>query len=348
MVLESYASHPYWKFAGILFFAAVLAGCGSMPNATPEEVPAKRASAVRAVPIDNPVLPPAGSGRGGYYLDDGPADQTPEGLSATPDPVPKVEPLARAANRPYVALGQAYTPLTDNRPYKKRGYGSWYGKKFHGKKTSSGERYDMFKMTAAHPTLPIPSYARVTNLNNGRQVIVRVNDRGPFHSSRIIDLSYTAALKLGYLGKGSGQLEVERLLPEEIERMAKNRREPVNTEPVFLAAKTEEKEPTSSTRDAMDELLATKKSQPGPAVKGLSAKEGYYVQLGAYKQAENAQLMRTQYELKWAGKMPTMEVAKGGAYYRLYAGPFASRDKAAEAAQQIQGAGGSKPLIVQR
>src|SRR5690606_2548355 len=124
----------------------------------------------------------------------------------------------------YVVFGKRYVPITDQRPLKERGRGSWYGKKFHGQTTSSGEPYDMYKMTAAHPTLPLPSYVRVTNLASGRQVIVRVNDRGPFHSGRIIDLSYTAALKLGYLAAGSAELEVERLLPDEIERLAAARR----------------------------------------------------------------------------------------------------------------------------
>ena len=166
-----------------------------------------------------PVLPAAGSGHGGYYQDDGPGDHPPDGLLDLPDAVPKVEPYSPTGNKPYVVFGKTYVPITDGRPFKQRGTGSWYGKKFHGQKTSSGELYDMYKLTAAHPTLPIPSYARVTNLANGKQVIVRINDRGPFHSERIIDLSYTAALKLGYLGSGSSQLEVERLLPDDIARI---------------------------------------------------------------------------------------------------------------------------------
>src|SRR5690606_15643140 len=119
--------------------------------------------------------------------------------------VPRIEPIGKRGNSRYVVFGKAYVPFTDDRAYKERGRGSWYGKKFHGQRTSSGEIYDMYKMTAAHPTLPLPSYARVTNLENGRQVIVRVNDRGPFIGGRIIDLSYTAALKLGYLAAGCAE-----------------------------------------------------------------------------------------------------------------------------------------------
>ncbi|MES2831986.1 MAG: septal ring lytic transglycosylase RlpA family protein [Pseudomonadota bacterium] len=169
--------------------------------------------------INVPPLPAAGSGRGGYYQDDGPGEAPPSDLQAIPDATPQIEPYGKRGNRPYVVFGKTYTPFTDDRPLKQRGIGSWYGKKFHGQKTSSGELYDMYKMTAAHPTMPLPSYARVTNVANGAQVIVRVNDRGPFHSGRIIDLSYTAALKLGYLSRGSSELEVERLLPDEIARI---------------------------------------------------------------------------------------------------------------------------------
>ncbi len=204
-----------------LVLGLLLAGCGTVrpPIATaPGSVSPPPAGTVAPAPRVS-ILPPAGSGRGGYYLDDGPGDAPPPHLEAVPDAEPKIEPYAARGNKPYVVFGKTYVPLTDNQPLKQRGTGSWYGKKFHGQKTSSGERYDMYKMTAAHPTLPIPSYARVTNLRTGAQVIVRVNDRGPFHSKRIIDLSYTAALKLGYIANGSAELEVERILPDEIARM---------------------------------------------------------------------------------------------------------------------------------
>lgn len=137
----------------------------------------------------------------------------PPNLAAIPDAVPRVEPLHRFANRPYQVFGKDYVPAATLAPFRQTGVGSWYGRRYHGAPTSSGERYDMYAMTAAHPTLPIPSYARVTNLANGRSVVVRINDRGPFHSERIIDLSYTAAWKLGYVDAGSARLEVESLLP---------------------------------------------------------------------------------------------------------------------------------------
>src|SRR5690606_39969014 len=140
---------------------------------------------------------------GGYYQDDGPGANPPADLDNIPDAVPRLEPLASGANRPYTVFGKRYVPIADSdHPYKERGIASWYGKKFHGQRTSIGEVYDMYAMTAAHPTMPLPSYARVSSSINGRTVIVRVNDRGPFHSNRIMDLSYAAARKLGIIGPG--------------------------------------------------------------------------------------------------------------------------------------------------
>ena len=187
-------------FLGIAALTLLLAGCASTP-------PAKQAS-----------TPPKG---GGYYLDDGPEAHPPANLDAVPDAVPRKEPLLSAANRTYVALGTTYTPQTTRQPYSEEGVASWYGRRFQGKKTSSGEPYDMYAMTAAHPTLPIPSYVRVTSLENGKSVVVRINDRGPFHSKRIIDLSYTAAYKLGYLGKGSTRVRVESVDPDTYDTQGK-------------------------------------------------------------------------------------------------------------------------------
>ena len=118
--------------------------------------------------------------------------------------MPRDEPFHSYANRPYTVFGQTYVPVVNNEPTKERGIASWYGRKFHGQKTSSGEIYDMFAMTAAHKTLPIPSYARVTNVKTGQSVVVRINDRGPFHADRIIDLSYAAAARIGVAAAGSG------------------------------------------------------------------------------------------------------------------------------------------------
>ncbi len=207
-----------------------LAACGTTPhkpasNNVPLPSGGKVKSPVRQDPT-LPALPAAGSGRGGYYKDDGPGDNPPANLRDVPDAEVRNEPYSTRSNRPYVVFGKTYTPITDNEPFKQKGTGTWYGKKFHGQRTSSGEIYDMYKMTAAHPTLPIPSYARVTSIDSGEQVIVRINDRGPFHATRVIDVSYTAALKLGFLGKGSHQVVVERLLPADIDAILAARAAP--------------------------------------------------------------------------------------------------------------------------
>lgn len=375
MIMRSHA-----LLAATCLMVLMLAGCGSVPRAPASDVGATgatRPSAPAGHGKDGTraaQLPAAGSGRGGYYQDDGPGDKTPEGLLETPDAIPRVESYSTRGNKPYVVFGKTYTPMTDSRPFRQRGVGSWYGKKFHGQKTSSGERYDMYQMSAAHPTLPIPSYARVTNLDNGVQVIVRVNDRGPFHSSRIIDLSYTAALKLGYLGKGSGRLEVERLLPDEIERIAREQKNPVPREvaPIRESIREPAPEPvtaapmasaamvpmtvasTTSDTGAMAESPAATGSatQNGSATANVPSNatpnaNGFYLQLGAYAQVANAEAIRARLLQNWVG-LPPIEVAPYGLFYRLYGGPFATRAEAAVAAQQVQEQGLAKPLIVQR
>lgn len=131
-----------------------------------------------------------------------------------PNAVAKPEHLHRAANRSYSVRGVRYTPLTRVAEFTETGRASWYGTQFHGRLTSSGERYDMNLMTAAHRTLPIPSYARVTNLNNGKSIVVRINDRGPFHNNRIIDVSYAAAQRLGFTRSGVTNVRVEQIIPD--------------------------------------------------------------------------------------------------------------------------------------
>lgn len=184
--------------AGALLLAAALlgglAGCGSLPR------PSSRDSA------PPPSAPAQEERRAGPARD----------LDRIPDAVPRVEPLAKGANRPYSILGRRYVPRLADEPYPQQGLASWYGGKFHGRRTSSGEVYDMYAMTAAHPTLPIPSYVRVRHLDSGRTVVVRVNDRGPFYPGRIIDLSYVAARKLDLVRQGSAKVRIERITHAEI------------------------------------------------------------------------------------------------------------------------------------
>jgi rare lipoprotein A len=148
--------------------------------------------------------------RGGYYADDGPGANPPD-VSRLPDAVPRSDPLSETGNKPYTVNGKSYVPVSSANGYRERGVASWYGRKFHGRRTSSGEPYDMYAMTAAHKTLPLPSYVRVRNLQNGKTVVVRVNDRGPFLHNRLIDLSYAAAARLDIAAHGTGLVEVEAL-----------------------------------------------------------------------------------------------------------------------------------------
>lgn len=147
----------------------------------------------------------------------GAGDSAPAGsidVSKIRDAVPRAEPRSRSGNpRRYTVLGHTYRVMRDSQGFNERGVASWYGTKFHGRRTSSGETYDMYAMTAAHKSLPLPTYVQVTNLKNGREVTVKVNDRGPFHNNRIIDLSYAAATKLGITGKGTGLVEIRALDP---------------------------------------------------------------------------------------------------------------------------------------
>jgi rare lipoprotein A len=345
-----------------LLLPLLLAACSSTPlhNNPPPTVATAPAASVRSSPAKPlPALPAAGSGRGGYYKDDGPGDNPPDGLMDIPDAEPRIEPYAKATNRPYAVFGKTYTPIVDDRPFKQRGIGSWYGKKFHGQKTSSGEPYDMYKMTAAHPTLPIPSYARVTNLKTGAQVIVRINDRGPFHSTRIIDLSYTAALKLGYLSSGSGELEVERLLPEEITRMAENKRNGIaNTAPV--AATQDEVAPVQlGTVAPPGQIAAVAMMTAAPVAasginSGSSSKSntalvgGFYLQFGAYAQEANANSARDKLLQSLTGVVDKVDAIDVNGLYRLYAGPYASRMAAQDAAQLVRQRSNIMPFIVER
>ena len=185
------------RLAGAPVLLAVLAACQTTPTPPPGPGTVSR-------------LPPGNAQR------DGPEAKPPPDLDKVPDAVPQIEPIRKGGpNKPYEIAGNTYTPVTDDRALTEKGLASWYGKKFHGHRTASGEAYNMYAMTAAHKTLPIPSYARVRNPANGKEVIVRVNDRGPFSPGRVIDLSYTAALKLGVLN-GVAPVEVTRITDDDI------------------------------------------------------------------------------------------------------------------------------------
>lgn len=342
----------------VLFLAGLLAGCaGTLPFPGAGHLPGPRAKPVTHPPLghDLPALPAAGSGRGGYYKDDGPGDAPPPNLRDTPDPEVKAEPLSRYANRPYVVFGKSYTPILDEQPLVQRGIGSWYGKKFHGQKTSSGEIYDMYKMTAAHPTLPIPSYARVTHTGTGKSVVVRINDRGPFHAGRIVDLSYTAALKLGLLTAGSNEVRLERLLPNAAERLATIRRnaEPAETRPaldapaevasLILANKAEIK--AVRAHEGQGEEAGPQAAAQGGAQEGAAAR--FYVQLGAFSRAARAAEIRS----RAAGQGVLggrLEVIASGALHKVLGGPYPTREQALDALRGVPAALGLRPMVVER
>lgn len=251
---------------------------------------------------------------------DGPAASTPADLAHTPDAVPQVEPLRLGGpNKPYEVFGVRYQPMTDDRPLRERGLASWYGRKFHGQPTSSGERYDMFAMTAAHKTMPLPSYARVRNPANGREVVVRVNDRGPFHAGRIIDLSYTAALKLGVLA-GVAPVEVQRITHAEIR--AGWRAPPAAPFDGDEAA-------AAGAAGTSGDNAASAAGTPGD----LAA--GWWLQLGAFRDREGAlQLQRLlQRETPWLAAR--LALHDDGQWVRVRAGPWPQRDAAQASAARI-------------
>ncbi|WP_313177296.1 septal ring lytic transglycosylase RlpA family protein [Massilia sp.] len=334
----------------VIALAALMTGCGTTEgNKTLVPLPWKHK--VTKPGAINPKLPPANSGRGGYYKDDGPGTDIPDGLEFTPDAVVKAEPYAKWANRPYSVFGQSYTPLLNEEPFVQKGVASWYGVKFHGQKTSSGEPYDMYKMTAAHPTLPIPSYARITHVATGRSVVVRINDRGPFHASRVVDVSYTAALKLGLLGKGSHEVEIERLFPGDEIRLASERR--AATSAAQAAAPAADVPPEIAALMLEDRMQSDSAAvaQALPAV-AAAAKAGkasgqFYLQLGSFSQADKAQEMGRL--LADAGlALGDIEVVPSGSVNRLYGGPFESRAAAQEAARGLPSGLGIKPIVVKR
>jgi len=196
-----------WRGLAALLLPLLLVACAGKPTRPPEPAPKPAAS-----PAKSPAAP-AGGGLYAPHIQDG-GPPVPPDVSGIDEPVPVREPLARYGNRsPYTVLGREYRVLDSAEGYVERGIASWYGTKFHGRPTSSFEPYDMYKLTAAHKSLPLPSFVRVTNLENGRSLVVRVNDRGPFHDNRIIDLSYAAAVRLGVHIKGTAEVEVRAIVP---------------------------------------------------------------------------------------------------------------------------------------
>lgn len=322
--------------AAVLLLATLLSACGS--------------AAKHSSPTERP--PSTG---GGYYLDDGPGANAPANIDAIADAVPRIEPLYRGTMRPYVVMGRSYTPMTQLAPYRARGVATWYGRRYHGKQTSSGEHYDMYAMTAAHTVLPIPSYVKVTNVANGKSVIVRVNDRGPFIDSRLIDLSYTAAHKLGIIGAGSGMVEVESILPGVT---------PPPEPPVAVVPATPPLPPVAGATAAINETASAlaaplPPSPPATAVASVSnvasvsaaapaMPGGSYLQFGAFSVQGNAEsyLARLQSQADWLA--PSLRINQTDGIYRVQAGPYASEAAAREIAERASQTLGTKPVFIAR
>jgi rare lipoprotein A len=229
------------------------------------------------------------------------------------DAIPQNELHSRYGNpSSYEVLGKRYYPLNSSKGYKERGIASWYGSKFHGKRTSSGEPYNMHGMTAAHKTLPLPTYVKVTNLRNDRQVILKVNDRGPFHENRIIDLSHTAASKLEIIGHGTGLVEVEAIDPDNWDQDTKS----------------------------------VKQSQPNQQQKSMSPAK-LYVQVGAFISFQNARKLQLTVNNKLQQHASISETQKSGhKFYRVRIGPLASAEQADTLTYQLSQQGFATPRIV--
>jgi rare lipoprotein A len=297
----------------LLVSIAAMAACTTTPKKEPPPVP--------------PPAPgkPAPSAK--YYKDDGPGENVPANIDALPDAVPRAEPLNRFANRPYTVFGREYVPATTLRPYRERGVASWYGRKFHGEKTSSGETYDMYAMTAAHPTLPLPSYARVTGIASGRSVVVRVNDRGPFLHNRVIDLSYAAAHRIGIAQAGSGEVEVEAIIPAEAVAATSVPLAPVATAPV---ASPPSGTPPSEAR------------APMPVA---SADGGFVVQLGAFASNANAQNFVAHLANQLTPIGVEAKVRQVNGLFRVFIGPYPMREDARRTADRMREALGLPATI---
>lgn len=282
-----------------------------MPTAAVQAKAAGETSATRPAPAD-------GRRGGGYYLDDGPGDDPPDNLASVADAAPRREPLNARTLRPYTVMGRTYTPMTALAPYTARGTASWYGRRYHGRATSSGEPYDMYAMTAAHPTLPLPSYVRVTSVRNGRSVVVRVNDRGPFHSDRLIDLSYVAAWKLGLVANGSGQVEVTSIIP------------------------------TAADAAPLPGPVGAPPPAPAPVVPVATGGRGLYVQLGAFNAADGAQDFAGKMQLELEGLVTKLSVLARDNLFRVQAGPYRDRVAADAAVAAIEKRMGFRPFVATR
>lgn len=269
------------------------------------------------------------------------------------DAVPRQEPLSKYGNPPsYVVFGKTYHTLTSSQGFVQRGIASWYGKKFHGRRTSSGEPYDMYGMTAAHTQLPLPTYVQVTNLKNGKQVVLRVNDRGPFHGNRVIDLSYTAAMKLDIVKQGTGLVEVRALDPRNyrlVENQDVSANETVSKQvdssqnidinkeaPAVMSASESEIVMQSAEYTHEDSVITV--SNHGPQV---------FVQVGAFGERENAAELKNQLSELNLGEVTISSIVQDSKQlHRVRIGPLATVQSADDTVNELNSMGMSDHRVV--
>jgi rare lipoprotein A len=258
--------------------------------------------------------------KGAYYKDDGPPKGSVD-MSSVKDAVPRSEAYSKTGNKPYVVFGKRYVPLKSNAGFQQKGTASWYGKKFHGKRTSSGESYDMYKMTAAHTVLPIPSYAEVTNLKNGRRVIVRINDRGPFKHDRVMDLSYAAALKLDIVRTGTGQVKIVSITDKGPQATSKAVSKPAPLPVVINSATTHQ---------------------------GAQGKQKIFIQIAAFSNQEGAKKLQQRLQADGYSNIKIEQIEKDGlSIYRVRMGPIkkASETDFIQADLQHDGYTGARIIV---
>ncbi|RDB44421.1 septal ring lytic transglycosylase RlpA family protein [Halomonas sp. DQ26W] len=327
-----------WYLA--LALATLLAGCAGGGGSAP--------SGERETSSRTPTAAPAGGGR--YAMSGDAYPENPPDVSEIPDAVPRVEAPSRGGNRPtYEVWGKTYRVLPDASGYARQGTASWYGEKFHGYATSNGEIYDMYKMTAAHRSLPLPTYARVTSLENGRSVIVRVNDRGPFHNDREIDLSYAAAARLDILDRGTGRVKVEAIDPErwlaENGRNGENRnaspvvQSPPDAEPRVTLAEPARQAPSESADGSAGESVVPSRA----TAKATTDQGAIYLQIAALGSVDNAQALKAKLDNELSHPV---RVADSAGMYRVQVGPLSSTALVEPARDELRRAGFDQSFIV--
>ncbi|PAU71099.1 septal ring lytic transglycosylase RlpA family protein [Vreelandella alkaliphila] len=304
---------------------ALVSGCASNETQQNSAQPASKPAASASEVLSSGASSGSSSSGERYAMTGDAYPLEPPDVSKVPNAEPRIEPLSRSGNRStYEVWGETYHVLPDATGYVKQGTASWYGEKFHGYATSNGEIYDMYKMSAAHRSLPLPTFARVTSLDSGQSVIVRVNDRGPFHSDREIDLSYAAAARLGFLDNGTGAVRVEAIEPEQ-----------------WLAQQGRSSRPV----DEVPSASSTVNARPVPNIavqRPMAADDAIYLQIAALGSEEGAQQLQQRLVSELPHKVRVMSDAD---VHRVQVGPV-SPNQETQAREELRRAGFPQVFIV--